>query len=170
MGQHYDGPGIYTIDEQEPFRCSGAAAQDPTLYHEPSTYPGRRLPHAWLNTAVPQKPVSTIDLAGKGTFALFTGIGGEAWKEAAMVLGQELKVPLQAFSIGFRQDWEDVYFDWERVKGVEESGVVLVRPDRFVAWRCRESLNGPGECLEKLRRVMRVVLGWEVLSLESSTS
>ncbi|KAF1984070.1 FAD binding domain protein [Aulographum hederae CBS 113979] len=159
MGQLYTGLGIDAQDEKEPYQCVDRVAADPILYYEPSTYPGCRLPHAWLNKAVPQIPVSTIDLAGKGGFTLFTGIGGEDWITAARKPGL-LAIPIRAYSIGFRQDWEDVYFDWEEVRGVEESGAVLVRPDNFVVWRGQESLGSVEKCARKLNEVLRAVLGF----------
>ncbi|EKV05242.1 hypothetical protein PDIG_37570 [Penicillium digitatum PHI26] len=163
MNQHYEGRGIYSTDEAQPYRQFGRAAEDKVLYHEPSTYPGSRLPHVWLNKATPEKPISTIDLAGHGLFTLLTGIGGEAWKEAAGTVAKKLKIPIQACSIGFRQDWEDVYFEWETVRGVEESGAVLVRPDRFIAWRALKALQDSTACERKLLTVMRSVLGFENL-------
>ncbi|KAL3459474.1 FAD binding domain-containing protein [Aspergillus heterothallicus] len=158
MNQRYSGSGIYDVDESTPFISLGAAANDPVLYHEPNTYPGCRLPHAWLNKPIPKEPVSTIDLAGHGVFTLLTGIGGEFWRTAAKNAARELRVPLQSVSIGFRQDWEDTYFDWARVRGVEESGAVLVRPDRFVAWRAVKVLASVETCEEKLTEVMKSVL------------
>lgn len=163
MNQHYEGMGIYTADEAHPYERLGRAVKDKVLYYEPSTYPGSRLPHVWLNRATPKEPVSTIDLAGHGSFILLTGIGGGAWKEAAGTVAEKLKIPIQAWSIGFRQDWEDVYFEWENFRGVEESGAVLVRPDRFVAWRASEALQDSEACHRKLLKVMRSILGFEDL-------
>lgn len=159
MGQRYSGFGVYDADETVPYTCQGKASQDPVLYYEPNTYPGCRLPHVWLNRAVPGEPVSTIDLAGHGAFTLFTGIGGSLWKGAADSICKELAVPLRVYSIGFRQEWEDMYYDWERVMGVNESGAVLVRPDRFVAWRAAEVLDSVETCEKKLLDVLRCVLG-----------
>jgi len=159
MNQHYTGTAIYSADEAEPWKLSGKAAEDPVLYHEPNTRPGSRLPHVWLNKAVPTTPTSTIDIAGHGKFVLFTGIGGDAWKEAAQRVAAELGVPLEVHVVGFRQDWEDFYFAWERVRGVEESGAVLVRPDRFVGWRANEVLPTVDGCSSKLSEVMRSILG-----------
>ncbi|KAM5354646.1 hypothetical protein ACJ41O_001293 [Fusarium nematophilum] len=161
MGQHYTGSAIYDADEATPYSPRDRAKQDPVLYYEPSTYPGRRLPHVWLNTTIPSKSVSTIDLAGKGSFVLFTGIGGDAWKVAASRVRTELKVPVKVHSVGFRQEWEDFYFDWQRVRGVEDSGAVLVRPDRFVAWRAQRVLESQESCSDKLVKVMKAVLGLE---------
>lgn len=156
MNQHYESTAIYSADEPAPFKYTGKAAEDPVLYYEPSTYPGSRLPHVWLNTAIPSKPMSTIDLAGHGQFTLFTGIGGEAWKQAAA----KLSVPIKAYSIGFRQDWEDPYFEWDRLNGIDEDGCILVRPDRYVAWRTPSVIGGVDACEAKLKEVLNSVLGF----------
>jgi hypothetical protein len=161
MNQRYEGVGVYVKDEPAPYARTGKAAEDEILHHEPSTYPGCRLPHAWLNTAIPSTPRSTIDLAGHGAFTLLTGIGGDAWKAAAKSVSGELGVSINVYSVGFRQDWEDVYYDWERVRGVEESGAVLVRPDRFVAWRAERVVGDEEHCEGALGQVMRAVLGVE---------
>jgi hypothetical protein len=153
--QLYTGAGIYTVDEPESFRPQGKEAEDSDMYHEPSTYPGRRLPHVWLGTLVPGPLVSTLDVAGKGRFALFTGIGGEAWKQAAGIVSNETRVELTVVGIGRGLEWEDVYLDWEVKRETEEDGCVLVRPDYFVAWR---SMKG-GDEVGKLRKALRAVLG-----------
>ncbi|KAK3387855.1 FAD binding domain-containing protein [Podospora didyma] len=163
MGQHYVSSGIYLADDEEEFLLGERATRNPILHHEPSTYPGRRLPHVWLNSAVPKHPISIVDLAGHGKFSLFTGRkGGQEWKEAAGVVGKALGLSIEAHSIGFRQDWEDVYYRWEELRGVDESGAVLVRPDRFVAWRAKRlPEGGVSACAAKLEGVMRSILGLE---------
>ncbi|PHH93378.1 hypothetical protein CDD83_3691 [Cordyceps sp. RAO-2017] len=157
MGQHYDNSAACASEE---------TAVDPrddccsVLDYHPSTAPGRRLPHAWINASVPDRqPISTQDLAGGQSFCLLTGIGGQAWLRAAAMVAAETGVPLNAYPIGYMQDWEDVYHEWARVRGVEESGCVLVRPDRFVAWRCQGVLDSETECVDVLRGVLRRILG-----------
>lgn len=88
MGQLYPGSGsgptaVYTLDEAGPFTARGKEAQDAVAFYTPSTYPGRRLPHVWLDRTLPARPVSTVNLAGKGAFCLFTGPSGAVWKDAA---------------------------------------------------------------------------------------
>jgi hypothetical protein len=69
---------------------------------------------------------------------------------------RQLGVEVRCYSLGWMQDYEDVYSDWARRREVEEDGCVLVRPDRFVAWRAMEMVEG---CEEKLLMVMKHVLG-----------
>lgn len=159
MGQHYKSSAADTDDEKDPYADAVALGKDPDLYLIRSTYPGSRLPHVWLNTRVPGPLVSTIDLAGKNVFTLFTGIGGKPWKRAAAYVEKTLGLTVRVYSLGFRQDYEDSYLDWARIRGVQETGCVLVRPDKFVAWRSTEVLQTDPECMAKLRQVLAGVLG-----------
>lgn len=86
MNQRYESDAIYLKDQGEPPKLP----DDPVLHYGMSTYPGSRLPHAWLNKAIPGKAISTLDLAGNGHFALFTGSGGDAWKKAAHTVTQRI--------------------------------------------------------------------------------
>lgn len=101
-----------------------------------STYPGYHLPHVWLAASGHSPRVSTLDLVGHGRFALLTGLGGQCWIDAAKELsGQNGNPEIAVYSIGFHCDFMDCYRDWQRVRGVDDEGVVLVRPDHFIAWR-----------------------------------
>ncbi|KAH7016421.1 FAD binding domain-containing protein [Microdochium trichocladiopsis] len=153
MNQRYRSTAVYHEDEKDgppPFD------KDPLEHYHPTTYPGSRLPHVWLSDAIPSAPISTIDLAGKTRFTLITGIGGDGWRHAAEEATKTLGgVPLEVYQIGFRQQYEDRYNDWAKLRGVTESGCVLVRPDYFVAWRCQEWEDGSAE---KLLHVLKAVL------------
>ena len=151
MNQRYESAAVYLLDEAP----RPPLPKDPVLEHEITTYPGSRLPHAWLNTKTPGKQFSTIDLAGHGAFCLLTGIGGEKWKEAARRVAQELQVEVNAYAIGWRHDYEDVYFDWARRREVAEDGCILLRPDRFVGWRSATMVPGAEQ---KLLHVMKSIL------------
>jgi hypothetical protein len=151
MNQRYTSDGVFQSDQGDAPKLT----EDPILYYQPTTYPGARVPHAWLNTTIPSKPMSTIDITGHGHFTLLTGVGGKPWKAAATSAAAVLDLPIKAFSIGFRQDFEDPYFAWARLRGVEESGCVLVRPDRFVAWRSNLVQK---DCEDTLLKVLRSIL------------
>lgn len=152
MNQLYESGAVCLDDETLP---APLPKKHPVTELVISTYPGKRLPHAWLNTRTPGTKFSTINLAGHRQFCLLTGPGGESWKAAAVKVGQALGVQINAYSIGWKQDYEDVYFDWARRREVEEDGCVLVRPDRFVAWRSKDMIP---DVEAKLETVMRQVL------------
>jgi 2-polyprenyl-6-methoxyphenol hydroxylase-like FAD-dependent oxidoreductase len=151
MNQQYRSTAVFQDDEPGLPALPADAVRERLI----STYPGMRLPHAWLNTRVPGKQFSTIDLAGKGRFCLLTGPGGEKWKEAASKVAKEVGVDIVCYSIGWKEDYEDVYMEWSKIREVEEDGCVLVRPDRFVAWRSKELISDPEG---KLTTVMKRVL------------
>lgn len=151
MNQLYQSRGVYVADETAPRK----EPEDAIKHQVITTYPGSRLPHAWINSRVPGIQKSTIDLAGHGKFCLITGQGGQDWKAAADAVSQTLGIEITSYSIGWRQDYEDVYFDWARRREVNEDGCVLVRPDRFVAWR---SLSSKEDCRAALEHVMKSVL------------
>jgi hypothetical protein len=156
MNQRYTDSEAAVYVEDEEFKTAPAFQRDPILYYEATTYPGCRLPHAWLNTLIPSERISTIDITGKGRFTILTGIGGrQAWSDAASRTSSELGVPIAVYSIGRRQDLEDVYMDWSRLREVDEDGAILVRPDRFVAWRSRNiPVNHEAKLLEVMRKIL----------------
>ena len=155
LNQLYASSAVVSSDEVGPFQPGPRETADPYRFHDPSTYPGRRLPHVWLGKRVPGKMVSTLDIAGKGRFTLLTGIGGEGWLRAAEMVTSRLGIEVRGVGIGVGLEWEDVYLDWEEKAGVDEKGCVLVRPDLFVAWRAERGGDEEGRLLE----VMRVILG-----------
>lgn len=146
MNQRYESSAVYMADEKEARRPPPA---DPVLTYQLSTYPGSRLPHAWINTRKPGKPISTIDLAGHGAFTVLTGIGGDNWKSAAEKTASKFGVKVNAYSIGWTMDWEDMYGDWADRREIEEDGVIVCRPDRTICWRSMEMREDAEAALEK---------------------
>ncbi|OAL20108.1 hypothetical protein AYO22_09258 [Fonsecaea multimorphosa] len=134
MGQRYESSAIFLDDAGTPPK----PPLDPVLYYEPHTYPGVRLPHAWLNTSIPQKPVSTLDLSGKGRFALFIGHGGDMWRVAAARVKENLGLDVAVFAVGFGLEYEAVYNDWYHRREVNEDGCVLHLPSFLVEERQQE--------------------------------
>jgi 2,4-dichlorophenol 6-monooxygenase len=108
--------------------------RDPELYHHATSEPGAKLPHAWL-TADHRRQISTLDLGGSGRFTVFTGIGGDAWVRAAAAVGERLGIEVAAVVIGPGRVYDDLYGDWARVRGTDDGGVLLARPDNYVAYR-----------------------------------
>lgn len=167
MNQWYKSDAVYVHDEkEEPDWPKTESERAHKLFV--STYPGWRVPHAWLQvprrTPGPRLPlVSTRDIVGHGRFTVLTGIGGKAlWGPAAGKVGKEIGVEIAVFGIGWGQDYEDTFFRWHDVRGVSEKGAVLVRPDRTVAWRAKEPAGDGGELSAKLGKVMKSILGIEV--------
>lgn len=115
------------------------------LHHQKSTYPGLRLPHAWLGDR--DRKFSTHDIAKGTQFTLFTGITGERWADAAVAVGAQLGIKLQAVVIGEGLEVQDLYGDWLHQREVEEDGVILVRPDKHIGWRSDRMVEDPGTAL-----------------------
>ncbi|WP_255326521.1 FAD-dependent monooxygenase [Sphingobium sp. EM0848] len=129
---------------------------DPELVYRPSTRPGAVVPHVWLTRRTPGTKISTLDVAGKGRFMLFTGPGGEAWREAARETSVATGVEIGVTSIGPFCDYEDPYGWWAQYAGTDENGAVLVRPDHIVAWR---RADASGDLAAALSGAMQSILG-----------
>jgi 2,4-dichlorophenol 6-monooxygenase len=127
LGYRYHSDAIIADGSPDP-----TPARDPQLYYQPTTRPGARVPHARLEQG--GVPVSSLDLVDDLGFALLTGVGGEAWAQAAEV-SAHAGVPVRVHVIGGREGVTDPYGEWASRREVETTGCVLVRPDRHVAWR-----------------------------------
>jgi 2,4-dichlorophenol 6-monooxygenase len=108
----------------------------------PSTRPGSPLPHAWLDAEDGhRRPIK--DLVRPGRFLLIAGEEGDAWCEAAEQLAAD-GAPVDALRIGHLDgDLFDPRCMWLRQRGISSEGAVLVRPDRFVAWRSLGAADDP---------------------------
>ena len=149
LGQFYASTAVVPDGSVRP-----EPSRDPELYYEPSTVPGSHLPHAWVGDA--SRKLSTLDLAPYSQFTLITGITGEAWAEAADKVAAELGVPLGTVIIGPGREVTDLYYDWARIREVEEDGALLVRPDKHVGWR---SMTLPANPEQALRTALASLLG-----------
>jgi 2,4-dichlorophenol 6-monooxygenase len=140
LGQFYTSSAIVSDGSKRP-----APTRDPELYHQVSTVPGSTLPHVWVGDA--RHKYSTLDLAPSTRFTIFTGIAGHAWADAVPAVRERLGIPLEAVMIGPGLAYDDLYYDWARVREVEEDGVLLVRPDKFIAWRSQTAVADPEKTL-----------------------
>ena len=150
MNQRYKSAAVVTDDQMEP-----AFDLDAELHYQPTTWPGARLPHVWVFDRDSGAEVSSLDLCGKGLFTVLTGIGGEAWIDAAAAVGAEMGLEIVAHVIGPRQPHVDHVGDWARASEISDTGCLLIRPDQHVGWRAADMTSDPeGE----LRRVLKTIL------------
>jgi 2,4-dichlorophenol 6-monooxygenase len=49
--------------------------------------------------------------------------------------------------IGPGREVTDLYYDWARIREVDEDGVLLVRPDKFIGWRAMSLPDHPEQAL-----------------------
>jgi 2,4-dichlorophenol 6-monooxygenase len=128
MNQRYTSNAVIADAATEP-----AYIRDKELYYQATTFSGAHLPHVWLGQN--GHKVSTLDLAGQGNFTLFTGIGGQAWVEAAKKIEAQLGIKINTIVVGAGCDYTDLYGNWAGIRDIEESGCLLVRPDFHIALR-----------------------------------
>lgn len=128
---------------------------DDIRIYDPSTRPGAPLPHAWLaDEDGVRRPVK--ELVAPGRFLLITGEEGGAWIDAARGLAVASGLPLDAVRIGHLDgDIFDPRCTWLRRREIGADGAILVRPDRFVAWRSLGASDDPaGELAAALTAVL----------------
>lgn len=142
MNQRYVSGAIIPDGTPEP-----AYTRDAELYYQATTWPGARLPHVWLGDN--GHKISTLDLAGRGKFTLFTGIGGELWIEAAQALGEALGMDIRTVQIGPGRDYTDLYGEWAEAREVQDTGCLLIRPDFHVAYRSKSVTSSAKDDLEQ---------------------
>ncbi len=115
------------------------------VYH-PTTRPGHRLPHAWIERD--GRRLSTHDLTGATTsFALIAGPEGTPWCEAAAQVAEKYSIQVAAARIGNGAEYADVDGGWAAVRQITDQGAILVRPDNHVAWRGMSGSENPASVL-----------------------
>ncbi|KAF9888884.1 hypothetical protein FE257_008254 [Aspergillus nanangensis] len=122
---------------------TGAPRQDSGgKIYIPTSRPGHRLPHAWIERD--GQTVSTHDLIGSGKrydLFLVTDEAGDEWIQAADALSKTsgLRIGTAAIRASPQSTASDLYHDrdglWAKVRGINDGGAILVRPDNFVIWR-----------------------------------
>ncbi|MGW5275910.1 FAD-dependent oxidoreductase [Streptomyces sp. NPDC004044] len=130
--------------------------RDPELFHQPSTRPGAKVPHAWLVDGDGNR-LSTLDVVGKGTFTVLTGLSGGVWEAAAAECGNTLGIPLKCVRIG-SENSRDAYGEWRRTSEMAEDGCLLVRPDGHIAWRSSRPPQADSSACAELLGALRAVL------------
>lgn len=131
----HTGFQLGTVYDSQAVMSDGVAAPTPDLkdYVE-TTVPGVRAPHIWLRDRRGER-LSLVDLWGE-SFVLVIGKNGAAWRQAVDALRARQDIPLTIVdaSGGGEYQTTDPKFS-ELYTGRDGEGVVLVRPDGFVARR-----------------------------------
>jgi len=110
----------------------------------PTSRPGARLPHAWVECAGTRR--SILDLLATDRCTLIVGRSGAAWIDAADPSAIRTLVP--------GRDFADVDGAWAHAAEIGPDGALLVRPDQHVAWRAVRAVADPAGALDAaLRRV-----------------
>jgi 2,4-dichlorophenol 6-monooxygenase len=152
LNQRYNSVAIVPDAEPDP-----GFERDKELYYQPSTRAGAHLPHVWLQKQ--GRNISTLDLAGHGKFLVLTGIGGEAWIEAAKTIAGEIGLGLATAIIGPDRDVEDLHGEWANIRDIDEAGCLLVRPDMQIAFRARHVAASAQDAEAQLGAAFNHILG-----------
>ncbi|HVN83292.1 MAG TPA: FAD-dependent monooxygenase [Candidatus Binatia bacterium] len=158
QAEHFDMLGLQLgyVYESDTIISDGSAppaVDNPVRDFVPSSRPGSRLPHGWVEFE--GRRVSTLDLIPPERFALLVGPMGSTWIEAATDLG----VPLQIVQIG--REVDDPSNWWASVAHMESDGALLVRPDQHVAFRSRRA---PADAVAVLRYAVHTSTGTTLAS------
>jgi 2,4-dichlorophenol 6-monooxygenase len=132
MGYDYADAGFVVPDG------SARPSADPMgLLYPQTARPGHRMPHAWLTrrTARGTERVATHDLVSPGHFVLLAGNAARSAPDAAVPLAEQYGVKVIELAVGADHDLRDEDGEWTRLRGHDEHGAILVRPDGFVAMR-----------------------------------
>ena len=142
FGYRYDSTAV--LDDGSPEHVP----LDPVRLYEPSTKPGHPLPHAFVERENERLPLGS--LVSGGRFLVIAGEEGHAWVEAAEKVAAENDLPIEAFTVGLGGcTYVDVRLAWLKHRGITPDGVVVVRPDRYVAFRSAAGADDPRQTLEE---------------------
>jgi 2,4-dichlorophenol 6-monooxygenase len=148
-GQRYASAAVVPDGTPEP-----VALDDIRLY-QPDTRPGSPLPHAEVDDLDGRRH-ALMHLVRPGEFLLIGGEDATDWCDAARTIAARLGIPLRAVRIGHLEgDYRDPRCTWLRQREIGRRGALLVRPDRFIAWR---SIGAAAAPLTELAAALRSVL------------
>jgi 2,4-dichlorophenol 6-monooxygenase len=87
---------------------------------------------------------------------MIAGEEGGPWVEEALALAEANGLPIDAIRVGHLSgDYLDPQCRWITVRDFGPRGAVLIRPDRFVAWRHLEgSVNPRAELASALEQIL----------------
>lgn len=141
MGYRFPGSPVIVSDED--VETSEKALVWPPRDYTPSTTPGARAPHVWLQNG----QTSIFDLYGKGfTVVDFTASGeiSRCFEQTAL----RFQIPLARVHLP----------DESHVRDIWQCGVALLRPDGFIGWR-HSSIEPESVSEEKIEKILQIVVG-----------
>ena len=149
---HFDRIGLDLgyVYEEGAIVPNGSEPEQPAdlvTEYRPSTRPGARFPHLWLDP--PKNSRSTHDLLDPARFTLLLGDGGVAWRDAATQVVGSLRSKLQVQELGSLCDTNDAQRALEELCGIGHDGALLIRPDGHVAWRETARASNPERTLRR---------------------
>ncbi|MDR4941290.1 FAD-dependent oxidoreductase [Bacillus wiedmannii] len=132
--------------------CSKAIIDDPATPHRMDIIdlngrPGTRASHFW--GMYKGREASILDLFGNN-FILLTEVENSSWAEAVYDVSSKLGINIKVYRVGLTGDFiaqENVFCE---LYGIENEGVVLIRPDGFIGWRSEKEVVNPAVMLEEV--------------------
>ncbi|PEU72032.1 FAD-binding monooxygenase [Bacillus cereus] len=132
--------------------CSEAIVDDSATPHrmdivELNGRPGTRAPHFF--GMYEGEKVSILDLFGNN-FVLLTEVENSSWVEAVFDVSFKLGIIIKMYRVGVSGDFIAQENVFRELYGIENEGVVLIRPDGFIGWRSAKALVNPDVMLEEV--------------------
>ncbi|PFZ48770.1 FAD-binding monooxygenase [Bacillus wiedmannii] len=132
--------------------CSEAIVDDSATPHrmdivELNGRPGMRAPH--FCGTYDGKEISILDLLGND-FVLLIGAENHAWAECAQDVSSELGINIKVYRVGLTGDFIAQENVFRELYGIENEGVVLIRPDGFIGWRSKKAVVDSAVMLEEV--------------------
>ncbi|SCC44531.1 FAD-dependent oxidoreductase [Bacillus wiedmannii] len=132
--------------------CSEAIVDDSATPHrmdivELNGRPGTRAPHFF--GMYEGEKVSILDLFGNN-FVLLTEVENSSWAEAVFDVSSKLGIIIKMYRVGVNGDFIAQENVFRELYGIENEGVVLIRPDGFIGWRSEKAVVNPAVMLEEV--------------------
>ena len=147
---HFDRIGldigyVYDSGALVPERESGNRGPTAVTEYVPSTEPGARFPHLWLDSS---RRRSSHDVLQANGYTLILGDEGASWTDALRNL-EPLRSSLKIERMSALCEGEQACDALRDICGVGSRGALLVRPDGHVAWRERSPTHDPAHTLRQ---------------------
>ena len=148
---HFDRIGldigyVYESGALVPDRQSGSKGRTAVTEYVPSTQPGARFPHLWLDSS---RRRSSHDVLQEDGYTLILGDEGALWTDALRSL-EPLRSRLKVERITSLCEGEEAFEALRDLCRLGSHGALLVRPDGHIAWREHSSTPNPAHTLRQV--------------------